>query len=447
LIRGLPLLLTALCAGVTLAAQKPNILVILADDLGNGDLSCCGAKDIRTPNLDSLAAQGMRFTRFYANSCVCSPTRAALLTGRFPEFAGVPGVIRTPGNAGGSWGRLAPDAVLLPKALKPAGYHSAIVGKWHLGLTAPDSPNERGFDLFHGFLGDMMDDYLTHIRDGKNYMRHNADEITPEGHATDLFTAWACEYLESRRGKDEPFFLYLAYNAPHSPIQPPPDWLKKVKDRDPAIPEKRAKLAALIEHLDAGIGRVLETLKTAGLEENTLVIFTSDNGGDLNCAATSGPLRDGKGSMYEGGLRVPCFARWPGKIAAGSTTDRIALTMDIFPTVIEPTGIERKAQIEGVSFLGTLLGRATPAPERDLFFIRREGGKAFGGQTSHSLRRGDWKLVLNRPTAKLELFNLQDDPLETRDLASTEKKTFDELAAALRAQMQRGEAVPWQPAK
>lgn len=189
------------------SARKPNVLIILADDLGAGDLSCCGGKDIRTPHVDSLFAAGMRMSNFYANCPVCSPTRAALLSGKYPENVGVPGVIRTHRNS--SWGYLLPSCTLLPALLKPAGYATAAVGKWHLGLQEPNLPNLRGFDHFHGFLGDMMDDYNNHRRHGINYMRLNDKEIDPKGHATDLFTQWACEYIAGRKGKDQPFLLYL----------------------------------------------------------------------------------------------------------------------------------------------------------------------------------------------------------------------------------------------
>jgi arylsulfatase A-like enzyme len=170
--------------------------MILLDDLGYGDLSCCGAPDLSTPNIDALAAQGMRFRSFYANSPVCSPTRASLLTGKYPEMVGVPGVIRT--NKDDNWGYLSPRAILLPKLLRQVGYHTGLVGKWHLGLDSPNLPNARGFDHFHGFLGDMMEDYFTHRRWGRNYMRLNETEIDPKGHATDLFSNWAVDYIKSR---------------------------------------------------------------------------------------------------------------------------------------------------------------------------------------------------------------------------------------------------------
>ncbi|MBW3600998.1 MAG: sulfatase-like hydrolase/transferase, partial [Planctomycetes bacterium] len=259
------------------AAERPNIVVILVDDLGYGDLSSYGANDLKTPHIDRLIASGMRFENAYANCPVCSPTRASLLTGRYPELVGVPGVIRT--HDDNSWGYLAPEAVLLPSLLSKAGYHTAIIGKWHLGLEAPNRPRDRGFDYFHGFLGDMMDDYYHHRRHGINYMRQNEEEIDPEGHATDLFTEWAQDYLGERAEQPGPFFLYLAYNAPHTPIQPPEEWLERVRQRENGISERRAKVVALIEHLDDGVGRVLETLRDTELDRKTLVIFASDNGG------------------------------------------------------------------------------------------------------------------------------------------------------------------------
>jgi len=421
---------------------KPNVLVILTDDQGRGDYSAFGTTDIRTPGMDRLFREGMDFANFRANCPVCSPTRAALLTGRYPDRVGVPGVIRT--HAEDSWGYLASDAVLLPQLLKPAGYHTALVGKWHLGLTQAQSPNARGFDFFHGFLGDMMDDYWTHRRHGINYMRRDEEVIDPEGHATDLFTEWACRYLEERAGLHEPFFLYLAYNAPHDPIQPPDRWSARVRAREPDLSARRVKLVALIEHLDAGIGKVLETLDRTGLAKQTLVIFTSDNGGVTGYEANNGPWRSGKQHVYEGGLRVPGAARWPGRIQPGSRTERQVLTMDIFSTVCEAAGVEVPKGIEGLSFLPTLLGKQQPETKRDLYFVRREGGRAYGGETIEALIRGHWKLLQDSPWAPLELYDLGSDPEEKRNVASDERAIFNELSAAMRRNIQRGGEVPWQ---
>ena len=434
---------TAIFAGPA-SLPKPNVLVILTDDQGRGDYSAFGTRDIRTPNMDRLFHDGMTFQNFFANSCVCSPSRAALLTGCYPDRVGVPGVIReeTPDD---SWGYLSPGVKLLPQLLKPAGCHTALIGKWHLGIGSPNTPTERGFDFFEGFLGDMMDSYWTHLRHGHNLMRRNQEVIDPQGHATDVFTGWACDYLEARAKAGGPFFLYLAYNAPHDPIQPPTEWLEKVKQREPGLSEKRARLVALIEHLDAGIGKVLDTLDRTGLATNTLVIFSSDNGGVLANEANNGPWRGGKQHMYEGGLRVPGAARLPGRIRPGSRTDRMTLTMDIFATACEAQGVRPPADIDGVSFWPTLLGQTEAEPKRDLYFVRREGGAAYGGKTIEAFRRGDWKLLQDSPFAPLELYDLKSDPKETTDLAAKERQIFNQLSAGLRKQIQQGGQTPWQP--
>ncbi|HEX3719783.1 MAG TPA: sulfatase-like hydrolase/transferase [Verrucomicrobiae bacterium] len=424
-------------------SAKPNILVVLTDDQGRGDYSAFGTKDIHTPHIDRLFHEGMTFHNFYANSCVCSPSRASLLTGCYPDRVGVPGVIReeTPDD---SWGYLLPSAVLLPQLLKQAGYHTALIGKWHLGIGSPNTPTERGFDFFHGFLGDMMDDYWSHLRHGYNFMRRNLEVVNPRGHATDVFTSWACDYLDERAKAGGPFFLFLAYNAPHDPIQPPPDWLEKVKQNEPGLSAKRARLVALIEHLDAGIGKVLDELDCTGLASNTLVIFTSDNGGVLENGANNGPWRGGKQHMYEGGLRVPGAVRWPEVIQAGTATDRITLTMDIFATACAAAGVEPPAGVDGVSFLPTLRGEAETGGRRDNYFIRREGGIYYGGETIEAFRRGDWKILQDSPFAPLELYNIKDDPSETENLAGKNLKVLEELDAGLRRQLQRGGEVPWQ---
>ena len=422
--------------------SRPNLLVIIADDLGYGDLACCGAKDMRTPHVDQVFADGMRFTNFYANCPVCSPTRAALLSGRYQELVGVPGVIRThPQN---NWGYLDPGTTMLPRVAQQAGYHTAIVGKWHLGLEAPNTPNDRGFDHFHGFLGDMMDDYYKHRRHGINYMYRNRTEIDPQEHATELFTDWSIDYLNSRRDKQEPFLLYLAYNAPHTPIQPPQDWVAKVKEREPGINGARAKLVALIEHMDDGIGKVLAALEENGQAKNTIVVFTSDNGGQLSVGANNGPLRDGKQSVYEGGLKVPTAVVWPGKIKAGSVTPFRAMSMDILPTLFEAVGIEHELGIEGRSFLPTLMREPQKPLRQQMFFCRREGGLRYGGKTIEAVIDGPWKLLQNSPWEPLELYNIDEDPAEQNNLFDRQRPVVNRLNAALRLQLQRGGAVPWQ---
>lgn len=426
-----------------LVAGPPNILLIFTDDHGYGDVSTYHQSDLQTPHIDSIAAGGLLFTSMRSNCTVCSPSRAALLTGRYPDRVGVPGVIRT--QPEDSWGYFDPSVPTIADELKKVGYSTAIVGKWHLGLESPNMPNERGFDLFHGFLGDMMDSYTTHRRHGQNYMRLNKEVVDPPGHATDIFTEWAIEYLRERaQHKSQPFFLYLAYNAPHFPIEPPPEWLAKVKQRAPQLNDKRARNVALVEHLDDGVGRVLRALKESGLEENTLVVFAADNGGSLLHAQNNDPWRDGKQSHYDGGLRVPFMLRWPGRIAAGTRTDYAGQSFDLFPTFLELAGGQPFKDIDAVSLVPLLDGRSMDASQRDLYFVRREGGAAYGGKSYEALIRGDWKLMQNDPYSPLQLFNLREDPHETTNVADKQKQVVTELSAALRRHMQRGGQAVWQ---
>ena len=318
------------------------------------------------------------------------------------------------------------------------------IGKWHLGLSPETHPLSQGFERFQGYLGDMMDDYYKHRRHGINYMRNGRDEIDPQGHATDLFTQWAVDYINGPVKKNtlkdasdptgsrleeerKPWFLYLAYNAPHTPIQPPQDWYEKVKrreqtDYDNAISDKRAKLVALIEHMDAGIGQVLNALKESGQYENTVIVFTSDNGGQANVGANNGPLRGEKQQMYEGGLRIPGCIRVPGQTKAGSVSHTVCCTADFFPTVADLAGIKVANGIDGQSLM-PLIDQPLAAnglnlwPTRRIYFVRREGGPTYAGLTSQALLHGQYKLVHDLPTKQFELFDLEADPNENTDLA------------------------------
>lgn len=430
------------------AGTAPNILFIMVDDLGYGDLSCYGATDLKTPHIDALFNEGMRFDQFYANCPVCSPTRASFLTGLYPDNAGVPGVIRTPlpGKVP-NWGNLRNDVKTLPSHLKEAGYQTALIGKWHLGLEKPDRPNDVGFDYFHGFLGDMMDDYYDHRRHGVNYMRLNETTINPEGHATDLFSDWTRDYLQKQKSPENPFFLYLAYNAPHTPIQPPADWLEKVKSRETGISEKRAALVALIEHLDAGVGRVIDTLKAEGLAENTIVVFTSDNGGQSSVGARNAPLHGGKQEMWEGGIRVGTAVVWPGKIESGvRNEEHLSMTMDFYPTLAELAGHPVTHQIDGRSFAPVLRGKTDwQEPDRDLFWVRLEGNQRYGGIPYHAVRRGDWKLLRNTGFEPYQLFNLKNDPGENNPIPKNKApKIYSELFDSLMQHINHAGKYKWQ---
>ncbi len=418
-----------------------NILCILVDDLGYGDLSIQGAEDMRTPHIDQLARQGMSFTQFYANCTVCSPSRASLLTGRYPDMVGVPGVIRQFEN--NSWGYLSEEAILIPELLNGRGYHTAIIGKWHLGFKKPNTPNDRGFDYFKGFLGDMMDDYWTHLRGGVNWMRLNKEEIEPRGHATNLFTDWTLEYLKERAGDKQAFFLYLAYNAPHFPIQPPDEFLVRVVEREPELDQKRARNVAFVEHLDSQVGRVMEYLETSGLIDNTLVVFTSDNGGALRYAQSNGKLRGGKQDMFEGGIKVPAFMVWKDRIPPGSQSEQLTLLMDLFPTFADVAGAKVEGKIDGVSFLPILKGEESHEPERTVYWVRREGGD-YGGQAYYAARRGNYKILQNTPYEPFQFFNLGDDPYEKDPLQISDSEKYKSLRTDLRKHIQQSGRIPWQ---
>jgi len=424
---------------------KPtNILFILVDDMGYGDLACQGATDMRTPNIDMLSSEGLTFTNFYANSTVCSPSRASVLTGMYPDKVGVPGVIRQ--NEKNNWGYLSKDAQLIPTLLKTKGYHTSIIGKWHLGLETENTPNAKGFDYFKGFLGDMMDDYWDHRRGGINWMRHNTEEIDPKGHATDLFTEWTIDYLNERKNAENPFFLYLAYNAPHFPIQPPQEFLDEVLKREPNLSEKRAKNVAFIEHLDFNIGKVMEALKKTGLDENTMVVFTSDNGGALRYEQSNGKLRGGKQDMYEGGIRVPTFFYWKNKIKPG-TTDKFGMGMDLFPTFCEVAGADVPKNMDAISILPTLLGKEQITDDRSVFWVRREGGH-YGGQAYYAARYKGFKILQNTPHEAIQYFDIENDAYETKVIQpAKDDQTYNHLRAALREHIRSTGGVPWQKLK
>lgn len=434
----------------SLESGRPNLILILADDLGFGDIGCHGSPEVRTPNIDRLASQGMLMTNMRANCTVCSPTRAALLSGRYADRVGVPGVIRTtPAN---NWGYFNPGQLTLPGILKDAGYKTAIVGKWHLGLESPNTPNEHGFDHFHGFLGDMMDDYYSHLRGGINFMRLNDKQINPEGHATELFTQWAIDYVddhvdhESQTDAPEPFFLYLPYNAPHFPIQPPSQWRARVADRGLPASEERISNIAFVEHLDNQVGRLLDHLDKSGLRESTVVAFTSDNGGSLRHAQNNDPWRDGKQSHFDGGLRVPFLVRYPPEIKAGTHSEYRGLTFDLAATFLSYAGVDQPAEFDAVNLRDVLAGQSDDSGRgRDLYFVRREGGSRYGGLAYHAIISGRWKLLQNNPFSSRELYDLDSDPGELNNAIEKNRGIANKLSQKLARQIQRGGSIPWQP--
>lgn len=422
-------------------ASKPNIIFILADDLGYADLSFTGGKDVKTPHIDALAAKGIFLKNCYANSTVCSPSRAALLTGKYPDLVGVPGVIRQ--QQKDSWGYLKEDAILLPAVLKKSGYQTAIIGKWHLGFDKPNIPNSKGFDQFKGFLGDMMDDYYTHRRDGINWMRENEKEIDPKGHATDLFTDWAIDYVVEKNKSTAPYFLYLAYNAPHFPIQPPAEFLDKVKQREPDATVLRAKNIALVEHLDASIGKLMATLEASGQMNNTIIVFSSDNGGSLPHGQSNGTLNGGKQDMLEGGIKVPAVVVWKDKIKAGSSSDQLALLMDFFPTLANIAGASVEHKVNGINLTPVLKGTGSIQTDRTVYWMRREGGQ-HNGLAYYAARKGNVKILQNNPFEAFKGYDLERDPLEKNPINTKDNELFKALKFSLQEHIRASGKIPWQ---
>lgn len=438
--RLIALLLTI--ASASADEDRPNLLIILTDDHGYSDVSAYQETDVRTPHIDSIGTEGVLFTNMRANCTVCSPSRAAMLTGRNADRVGVPGVIRT--FAHNSWGFFDPEVPTLADELKRTGYHTSLIGKWHLGLESPNLPNQRGFDHFHGFLGDMMDDYYRHSRHGNQYMRRNESPVKAEGHATEVFTDWAIEHFRERKDAG-PFFMFLSYNAPHFPIQPPQEWLEKTRQRHPDMAPARARNVAFVEHLDHHIGRILDALEELGLANNTVVVFSVDNGGSIPHAQNNDPWRGGKQDHYDGGLRVPFMVRWPEKIQPGTRSDYNGLLFDIFPTFLELAGADMPDDLDAMSLTPILHGQELETPDRELYFVRREGNPRHAGLAYHALIQGDWKILRNHPFQPYELYNLKNDPLEQHDLAKDEPQVFEKLLLTLARHIQRGGGTPWQP--
>jgi arylsulfatase A len=405
-------------------AAKPNFVIILIDDMGWRDVGCNGSTFFRTPNIDRLAASGMRFTNGYAACPVCSPTRASILTGRYPARLHLTDWL--PGRADRpSQKLLRPvirqqlplEEVTLARALKPSGYVSASIGKWHLG-GPPYYPEKHGFDVNVGGTqtGSPPGGYFKFKT--PTLMARNDRE-----YLTDRLTEEAEKFLEANR--DRPFFLYLAHYAVHIPLQAKADLLEKYRGRAKADePQNNPIYAAMIESVDDSVGRILKKLDGLHLSERTVVCFTSDNGGlsvreGPNTPATSNaPLRAGKGYLYEGGIREPFLVRWPGTVKPGSVCDVPVCSMDLFPTFLEVAGVaaDPKRPLDGVSILPLL--KQTGVPKREALYWHYPHYSNQGGRPGGAVRQGDYKLIEHYEDGKLELFNLKDDPGETTDLAA-----------------------------
>jgi arylsulfatase A-like enzyme len=396
--------------------RTPNVIFILADDLGYGDLSSYGQKKFSTPNIDRLAAEGMRFTQFYAGSTVCAPSRCALMTGLHT------GHCRVRGNAPGGGVPLLPEDVTVAEVLKQAGYRTAAYGKWGLGLAdTSGAPTRQGFDEWFGYL-DQTHAHFYYT----DHLWKNLDKVAVDKsqYTHDLFARSALRFVES--SKDKPFFLYLAFTIPHASLQVPEDSLARYRGKYPetpfpeqhytAQPTPNAAVAAMIDRMDSDVGRLMELLKTLGIDRNTVVFFSSDNGPhkeggrDPEFFQSSGPLRGIKRDLYEGGIRVPMIVRWPAKIKPGSVSDFAGAFWDFLPTAAEISGRQSPKKLDGISILPVLLGK-TRKPHPHLYWEFHEKG------FHQAIRMGNWKAVRHGPGKPLELYDLVKDLAERNDVA------------------------------
>jgi arylsulfatase len=470
----LTLCLVAFAASTPLSAveqTKPNIIFILADDLGHGDLGCYGQTKIRTPHLDRIAKEGMRFTNFYAGCSVCAPSRCTLMTGMHLGHATVRNNMQRKAGEEGQH-RMAPDTVTVAQRLKQAGYATAIVGKWGLGMPEENSsPLDFGFDHHYGYLCQGFahtfypphlwnDDKQVFLKGNPPYIYGQKEPIPLSGqaYAHDLMTddglAWVKDHHEN------PFFLYLAFTIPHLSLQVPDDSLEEYLGQWPETPvtdskhyanhpTPRAAYAGMITRMDRDIGRLMALLKELQIDDNTLVMFASDNGAvfalngtDPEFFQSNGNLRGYKQDLYEGGIRTPFLARWPEKIPAGTTNDFLGAFWDFLPTACELARVDPPDNIDGVSLVPTLLGRDDDQKQHeDLYWEYHSGGG------SQAVRFGDWKAIRHNvrkkdAESKIELFDLAKDPGEKQNLAG-EHPDLVERAARY---MKESHTPSWEPA-
>jgi N-acetylgalactosamine-6-sulfatase len=417
------------------AATRPNVVLIMADDMGWGDLASHGCTDIATPQIDSIARQGVRFTTFYANAPECTPSRCALLTGRYQHRVGGLECAIGVNNIGrydeAAWlekrGELGlpPSEITMGRIFRDAGYDTALFGKWHLGYDPKFWPDKHGFARFFTLLGGGAD-YYTHAElnegAGQVHLYEDGKKAAVRGYLTDIFTERALSWLKQRRST--PFFLYLPYTAPHAPIQDPADFDAK-SGTAPHRNGDRKAYAAVVQRLDNSIGAVLSQLQAMGAAENTIVVFTSDNGADAN--GSNGPFRGRKSSVYEGGIRAPCFVRWPQRLKPGGTVEQTAMHMDLLPTLLAATGVPRPTgrHFDGIDALPAMLGRAKPAARTLCWRYKR--GKA----RRRAIRDRDWKYTDD--SGREELFHLGRDARETDNRLPAEPEVAKSLKAKLAA--------------
>ena len=393
------------------APPRPNIVLIITDDMGYGDVGAYGAPDIKTPNIDALAKAGTRFTDFYSNGPTCTPTRTGLISGRYQQRVALERPLSGATSPDGELG-LKATGHSLPQLLKGAGYATALIGKWHLGYKPEFSPRAHGFDTFWGFKSGYIDYYQHTDGFGKPDLFDNDTPIRADGYSTDLITQHAVQFIAGHKGR--PFFLDVSYNAPHWPYQLPDQPSTAIDNARHVMPydeptNTRSEYAKLIERADQGIGHILAALDREGLAANTLVIFTNDNGGEW--LSRNNPFYERKGSVYEGGIRVPAIFRWPGRVPAGRVSPQVGITMDLTRTILAAAGatVPPESKLEGVDLIPLIAAGAQPRP-RTLFWRVTPSNQ-------RAVRDGDWKLIIDNN--RYLLFDVRKDLGERNELAAS----------------------------
>ena len=424
----------AFVPALSAAAAKPNIVFILADDMGYGDLGCMGATDIKTPNIDRIAAEGVKFTDFYANAPVCTPTRCGFMIGRWQQRVGLEFafgyMVEQSRRVNGAWVR-EPDmhALGLPLGettiadrLKSAGYATGAFGKWHLGYPDEYNPTKRGFDEYFGELLGHADYYQHVYFDGTPALRDGLERVKREGYFTDLINERAVKFV--RDHAREPFFLYVPHLAVHAPFQPPDAPGTPVVTRESMLHGSRAIYKAMLERVDRGVGMILAELDRQGIAENTLVVFSSDNGGER--WSSNAPLFHHKATLWEGGIRVPCLMRWPAKLPKGRTTSQMGITMDLHATFLAIAGVAapREKPLDGIDLLPLLTGNA---PRERTFYWRMDRSN----RKQRAIRQGKWKYLNDGNTMDL-LFDLEADIGERVNLGYRHPEVLARLKGALK---------------
>lgn len=436
-------------SGLSFAAdERPNILVILADDLGYADVGFNGSPDIKTPNLDELAKQGVTMSSAYAAHAFCGPSRAGLLTGRYPHKFGSQFNLPRNKDSGGLGVPL--EETFMSKVLQDAGYYTGVVGKWHLGETQEFHPNNRGFDDFYGFLNgghhyfpeDYEERYNSQRARGMDYtifnylrpLEHNGKEVKATQYLTDELSDQASNFIKKSSEDEDPFFLYLSYNAPHTPLEA----TKEDMAQFPNITDKKRKIyAGMVYALDRGVGEVVKTLKQTGQYENTLIVFFSDNGGKPPAGGNNAPLRGRKGDTLEGGFRVPMFFHWPEKIKSGREYKHVISALDLYPTFTKLANatLPPNKKLDGLNVMPAVLDNKNARPGQSIFAMRHRYG-----YSDVAIRKDDYKALLFGKDAKWELYDVQNDPAESKNLSK-------KYPVMLRELVEEGEVWSWQHAE